>query len=83
MTECFAEFDHNRDSGIDTDDRATFPKLGKKFELKMAWMVLILCEEHKNSVQKASLNKEPYFVKLHRYSEIVYCENNVQDLRFP
>ena len=26
-------------------------------------MVLILREEHKNSVQKSSLNEEPYFVK--------------------
>ena len=33
-------------------------------ELELAGMVLILREEHKNSVQKSSLNEEPYFVKL-------------------
>ena len=40
-----------------------FSKLLATLELELAEMVLILREEHKNSVQKSSLNEEPYFVK--------------------
>ena len=40
-----------------------FSKLLATLELRLAEMVLILREEHKKSVQKSSLNQEPYFVK--------------------
>ena len=40
-----------------------FSELLATLELELAEMVLILCEEHKKSVQKSSLNEEPYFIK--------------------
>ena len=69
MTGCIVEYDHNRKSDYDTEGRVTFQSL-KNFsellatlELELTEMVLILREEHKKSVQKSSLNEEPYFVK--------------------